>query len=39
MEEEKRNIVDDLINFRCMMYSPLNEMGVVFLFGKVVEDT
>jgi predicted transport protein len=38
MEEEKKSIVGDLINFRGMMYSPLNEMGVVFLFGKVVED-
>jgi hypothetical protein len=36
--EDKRSIVNDLINFRGMVYSPLNEMGVVFLFGKVVED-
>ena len=38
MEEEKKSIVGDLINFRGMVYSPLNEMGVIFLFGKVIED-
>jgi predicted transport protein len=27
-----------LINFRGLVYSPLNENGVIFLFGKVVED-
>lgn len=32
------SIVGDLINFRGMVYAPLNENGVVFLFGKVVED-
>jgi hypothetical protein len=33
-----RSIVGDLINFRGLVYSPLNENGVIFLFGKVVED-
>jgi predicted transport protein len=28
----------DLINFRGLVYSPTNEQGVVFLFGKVAED-
>ncbi len=34
----EKSVVGDLINFRGMVYSPLNESGVVFLFGKVVED-
>jgi hypothetical protein len=34
----ERSVVGDLINFRGMVYSPVNENGVVFLFGKVVED-
>lgn len=38
MENSKSSVVGDLINFRGMVYSPLNENGVVFLFGKVVED-
>ena len=33
-----KSIVGDLINFRGLVYAPLNENGVVFLFGKVVED-
>ncbi len=32
------NIVGDSINFRGLVYGPLNEDGVIFLFGKVVED-
>ena len=32
-----KSIVGDLINFRGLVYSPLNENGVIFLFGKVVE--
>ena len=31
----ERSIVGDLINFRGMVYAPLNESGVLFLFGKV----
>jgi hypothetical protein len=34
----ERSVVGDLINFRGMVYAPLNESGVVFLFGKVAED-
>jgi predicted transport protein len=33
-----KSIVGDLINFRGLVYSPVNESGVVFLFGKLVED-
>ncbi len=33
-----RSIVGDLINFRGLVYSPINENGVIFLFGKVIED-
>lgn len=32
------SIVGDLINFRGLVYAPLNENGVVFLFGKIMED-
>jgi len=32
------SIVGDLINFRGLVYAPLNENGVVFLFGKVLDD-
>ena len=38
MTDSKQNLVGDLINFRGLVYSPLNENGVVFLFGKVAED-
>lgn len=34
----EESIVGDLINFRGLVYSPVNENGVVFLFGKVMED-
>jgi hypothetical protein len=34
----ERSIVGDLINFRGLVYSPTNEQGVVFLFGKVAAD-
>lgn len=33
-----KSVVGDLINFRGMVYAPMNENGVVFLFGKVMED-
>ncbi len=33
-----KSIVGDLINFRGLVYSPVNENGVVFLFGRVVDD-
>ena len=35
---KQKSIVGDLINFRGLVYSPTNEDGVIFLFGKVVED-
>ena len=38
MAEMEQSLVGDLINFRGLVYSPLNENGVVFLFGKVAED-
>jgi len=30
--------VGDIINFRGLVYAPLNENGVIFLFGKIMED-
>lgn len=33
-----KSIVGDLINFRGLVYAPLNENGVVFLFGRVADD-
>jgi hypothetical protein len=33
-----KSLVGDLINFRGLVYAPLNEQGVVFLFGKVAHD-
>jgi hypothetical protein len=33
-----KSIVGDLINFRGLVYAPLNENGVIFLFGKIVHD-
>ena len=35
---KSESVVGDLINFRGLVYSPLNENGVIFLFGKVMED-
>lgn len=35
MEE---SIVGQIINFRGLIYSPINEQGVVFLFGRILED-
>lgn len=35
---KKRSIVGNLINFRGLVYSPVSEQGVVFLFGKIIED-
>jgi len=34
----EKSIVGDLINFRGLVYSPMNENGVIFLFGKVAHD-
>ncbi len=38
MSATDKNIVGDLINFRRLVNAPLNEQGVVFLFGKVAGD-
>lgn len=38
MSNENRSIVGDLISFRGLVYSPINEQGVVFLFGKIAQD-
>jgi hypothetical protein len=35
---DERSIVGDLINFRGLVYAPVNENGVIFLFGKVAKD-
>jgi hypothetical protein len=32
------SICGSLINFRGLVYSPINEQGVVFLFGRVLDD-
>lgn len=34
----ENSVVGDLINFRGLVYAPINENGVIFLFGKIVED-
>jgi hypothetical protein len=33
-----RNVVGRLINFRGLVYAPVNENGVIFLFGKMADD-
>jgi hypothetical protein len=38
MANVEHSIVGELINFRGMLYAPLNENGVFLLFGKVAED-
>jgi len=35
---KERSVVGDLINFRGLVYSPVNEQGVVYLFSNVAED-
>ena len=32
------SVVGDLINFRGLVYAPMNQNGVIFLFGKVAKD-
>ncbi len=34
----KSSIVGELINFRGLVYGPVNELGVVALFAKVGEE-
>jgi len=35
---KRKTIVGNLINFRGLVYAPINEQGVVFLFGKVAHE-
>jgi len=35
---QRKNIVGKLINFRGFVYAPINEQGVVFLFGKIAHE-
>lgn len=35
---KEKSVVGDLINFRGLVYSPVNENGVIFIFGKVIGD-
>ncbi|MBU1260044.1 MAG: hypothetical protein KJ757_03865 [Planctomycetes bacterium] len=35
---KRKTIVGRLINFRGLVYAPINEQGVVFLFGKVAHE-
>lgn len=35
LNERKRSIVGDPINFKGLIYGPLNENGVIFLFSKI----
>ena len=37
-KEKEDSIVGEVINFRGLVYSPINEQGVVFLFGKLSKD-
>lgn len=32
------SVVGEIVNFRGLVYSPINEQGVVFLFGRLLED-
>jgi hypothetical protein len=34
----EKSIAGDLINFRGLVYALINENGVIFFFGKVVDD-
>lgn len=35
---KEESTVGELINFRGLVYSPINEQGVVFLFGRLLDD-
>jgi len=37
-EMKRKTIVGNLINFRGLVYAPINEQGVVFLFGKIAHE-
>lgn len=34
---KNNSVVGDLINFRGLVYAPVNENGVILLFGKIAE--
>ncbi|XOA42987.1 MAG: DUF5655 domain-containing protein [Candidatus Nealsonbacteria bacterium] len=36
--KKDKSLVGTLINFRGLVYSPINEQGVVFLFGRILDD-
>lgn len=38
MLPKEDSIVGEIINFRGLVYSPINEQGVVFLFGRLLDD-
>ena len=35
---KRKTVVGNLINFRGLVYAPINEQGVVFLFGKIAHE-
>jgi len=35
---KRRNIVGDVINYKGLIYGPVNENGVIFLFSKISEE-
>lgn len=35
---KRRNIVGKLVDFRGLVYAPVNENGVIFLFSKITKD-
>jgi hypothetical protein len=35
---KRKTVVGNLINFRGLVYGPINEQGVVFLFGKIAHE-
>ena len=35
---QRRSVVGNIINFRGLVYAPINEQGVVFLFGKIAHE-
>jgi len=38
LSEKDRKIVGSPLNFRGLVYGPINEQGVVYLFGLIAED-
>src|SRR3990170_1063939 len=35
---QRKSVVGNIINFRGLIYAPINEQGVVFLFGKIAHE-